>query len=87
MDAPTFSSVKELLESAEDREGWRLLISESCLLPDKDKKKRVSKTEAVAAAAAKMKGGGKRMKPVKGVSDAFWIGGGYHWEDDMWVLN
>ena len=37
MDAPTFSSVEELLESAEDRdrEGWRLLIS--CLLPDKDK--------------------------------------------------
>ena len=64
MDAPTFSSVEELLESADDREGWRLLIS--CLLPDKDKKKRVSKTEA-AVVAAKMKGGSKRMKPIKGV--------------------
>ena len=27
------------------------------------------------------------MKAIKGVSDAFWLGGGYHWEDDMWVLN
>ena len=40
-----------------------------------------------AAAAAAMQGGGKRMKAIKGVSDAFWLGGGYHWEDGMWVLN
>ena len=40
-----------------------------------------------SAAAAAMQGGGKRMKAIKGVSDAFWLGGGYHWEDGMWVLN
>ena len=58
----------------------------SCLLPNKEK--RVPKAKArAAAAAAEMHGGGKRMKPIKGVSDAFWLGGGYHWEDGMWVLN
>ena len=48
MDAPAYSSVEELLESVGDRKGWRLLIS--CLLPNK--KKRVPKVKARAAAAA-----------------------------------
>ena len=81
MDAPTFRSVEELLGFAEDREGWRFLVSG--LLPEGSKRKRVPK----AAAAAAMQGGGKRMKAIKGVSYAFWLGGGYHWEDGMWVLN
>ena len=81
MDAPTFRSVEELLGFAEDREGWRFLVSG--LLPEGSKRKRAPK----AAAAATMQGGRKRMKAIKEVPDAFWVAGGYHWEDGMWVLN
>ena len=31
--------------------------------------------------------GGKRSKKNNGLSDAFWLAGGFHWEDGEWKPN
>ena len=75
MDAPVFGSVEELLLLAEDREAWRLEVKD--LLGEADP----------ARSAKGGSDGGKRSKKNNGLSDAFWLAGGFHWEDGEWKPN
>jgi len=80
-DAPAFETVAQLLELAEDRKGWRVLVRD--LLPDTDPAP--DRAEGMTGVLKGKAAGGRSRK--RGVDDSFMVGAGFHLEGGVWLQN
>ena len=80
-DAPAFGTVAQLLELAEDRKGWRVLVRD--LLPDTNPAP--DRAEGMTGVLKEKAAGGRSRK--RGVDDSFMVGAGFHLEGGVWLQN
>ena len=66
----------DLIVMARDKQAWGKWIG-LC----------VKKDDRSAAICKANQGIARQANVNQGLSDAFWVAGGYHWEDGEWKLN